>query len=253
MSGKKGNAERYLTARGLVATGSGRRDEDSVAGIHLSWRPKDVVEFPGGAYVQIANHGWRYGLAGDDLKPARRGFVAVRHALPVPELYVASDVLGALSPFNVMAGVVNVVASVGLGGGEGESSSAIRSLSRRCSPLDVPDGLRFHVWCDKERMPEGQALLTPDVLALIGEVSTSCDVELNDGWLIAYNAFGDVSTQDEETWTWVLSVASRLGDLLTLWGDGRDFSTAWPWYDAERVERPRKLDGSLRFLKRRRG
>ena len=131
-----------------------------------------MVEFPGGAYVQIANHGWRYGLAGDDLKPARRGFVAVRHALPVPELYVASDVLGALSPFNVMAGVVNVVASVGLGGGEGESSSAIRSLSRRCSPLDVPDGLRFHVWCDKERMPEGQALLTPDVLALIGEVST---------------------------------------------------------------------------------
>lgn len=244
------SAER-LASLGLESTGSVSREDDAVTGIHLSWKPKDVVEFPGDAYVQVANHGWRYGLAGDDLKPARRGFIAVRHAVDVPRVYVESVRLGALSPFNLAAGTLNVVASIGLGGGDSTSSSPIRSFRRRSEELPVPEASPFTVLSPKEQAPRAQALLDPAALELLTWLSRSFDVELNAGWLIAYNVFGDVSTEDEETWEWVLSATSRLGDLLNGWGDQRDFAAAWPWYARERVERPRKLDGSLRFLQRR--
>lgn len=244
----KATREDLAAAHGLTHVGSVRDLDRKVVGVHLSWTPKNVVEFSGEPYVQIANHGWKYGLGGGDFKPSRRGFIAVRHQLRIPDMYVASHTTGATTAQSVATSVVNVASVLDLGGSD--STSALRSFARRCEELEVPEQAPFKVLCLKDRLEEGRALLTPQALELIEWLAQSFDVEWGENWLLVYNAFGDVSTEDPEVWEWVLSVASRLGDLLTAWGDPRDFAAAWPWYVQERVERPASLDGPLRFLKR---
>lgn len=97
---------------------------------------------------------------------------------------------------------------------------------------------------------EATALLTPEVLDLLSWLTQSFDVEVAPGWMVASSVYGDVTTPDDDVWTWVFSATSRVLDLVRALGAEDDISGRWPGYTSTRVERPRRLDGSLRFLQR---
>ena len=69
VAGSNATREDLAAEHGLTHVGSVRDLLRKVRGVHLSWTPKNVVEFDGDPYVQISNHGWKYGLGGGDFKP----------------------------------------------------------------------------------------------------------------------------------------------------------------------------------------
>lgn len=234
----------------LGLTFVGTVDQDAaLTGIGIEPPCKDVVEFTGDPQLQWGNSGWKNWIG--DFNPSRRGYVAVSHRLAAPHLYLDSTTFGALSPLNVASSVIDVLGAFdGDNGGSVSSEAQFRSAGRK---LSLPKGVGFSAVVEKARADEGEEMvLRSDVMPLLSWLAQSFDVELREGWLIASSAFGDVSTADAEIWDWVFSVTSRMIDLLRLWGAEETVGTSWPGYTSQRVERPKKLDGSLSFLKRNR-
>ncbi len=274
MFGRKKTIAHHASAHGLVPV-EGDGPEHEVQGVHVEWMPVDVVQAPGEPYVQFGNHGSKYGLGDDLTKPSRRGYIAVRHSQQVPHLYVEGPVFGALTPGNVASSVIKVLGVIGNDTGQPPAWS-FGAFAENSEKIELPRGVGFRALCwtghgerkknterslgtkvgDQEKLREralleaGGALPTPEAIRVLTWLCQSFDVELREGWLVAYSSYGDVTTTEDEVWAWVLSAASRLLDLLRIWGAESSLGSAAAWFTEDWVERPKSLDGSLSFLRR---
>lgn len=208
----------------------------------------DVVRTVVGPSIAWGNTGEKYWIS-DSGKPGRRGYIAVRHDLDLPDLYLRSTDAGALTVTNLAArglarglAVFNAIPSAE---SDPEPGHGIKAFERRSVALAVPASAGFVAHGDKNRAAQGRELLTGESLELLSWVSRSFDVEVHGEWLVAHCNYGDVSTDDPQIWAWVLSVTSRLLDVLDQWGPEGLRADSWARYTSERIERPTSRDGVL--------
>lgn len=208
----------------------------------------DVVEVSASPRIRCGNDGHKYWVIRDDGRPGRRGFIAIEHGLDLPHVVVTSSAFGAKTPTNVVAATGQLALSIASLAADVDASTGDNPNSlfmRKAEQLDTGRRGPFKAHVAKPDASRGQALLTPEATELLAELARSFDVEVRDGWLWAHSSFGDVVTAEDDVWEWTLSSASRLVDLARHWGAGASFGQEWAGYTAERVERPRRLDGAL--------
>lgn len=249
----------FAAANGLdyrAAVGLDVPDAPQLPGLHFVHRCKDVVATRTEPYVELGNLGPKL-MIGDNFEPHRGGYIAVRHGLPLPHVYLDAGKFGALSPKNVVAAAITVASFFDESAG-GDDDSPLGKFRKAAPRLDLGRGkLNFTARCPKDEADRARALLTGEPLAIANDIATSFDLELCDSWLFAYNNYGEVSTTHADVWAWVFSTASRMIDLMhalaelmppgtTVAAPGRDL----PIYTTRHVERPSRVEGSLKFLKR---
>lgn len=232
---------------GMTYTARIDRDDREPRGMCFEDPCKDVVQTIGEPYVQFGNTGWKYWVGDDDFKPSRRGYIAIRHELVLPRLVLETRSGGALSPLNVASNVLTVLSAFD----ENRDSvrTPVRAFADKATELTVPSGLRMRAWGAKEQAKDAAGLLAVAPTSALHDLASSFDVDIREGWVVAFSTFGDLSTDDPEIWEWAFASASRLIDLLRVWGDP-DFGQEWAHYTPESVQRPASLDGSLRVLAR---
>lgn len=233
-------------AHGFAYVGRGDRGELAVEGMLLdipgNRESNDVVELTGDLSIQVGNNGWKYGPVDDDLRPSRRGYIAIQHRLEVPHMLAETIGFGAKSVLNVGSAVLRFASGWS---SESDPDSPIASFGRDSEKLPLPKDSGFRARCEKDGIAAGSELLTPEALRIMSGSADSFDIEIRSGWVLIYSNYGDLVTRDTETWDWVLSSASRVVDLLRLWGAGPEWAHGWEHYSQEWVERPRKLGGAL--------
>ncbi len=264
----------HASEYGLNAVANAQEPQHHVQGVNFVWAPLDVVETLGEPYVQFGNHGFKFSIGDDLTKPGRRGYIAVQHAQVVPHLYVEGPTVGALTVKNVAASAIKVLGTFSNDTGS-PPGWTFGPFAANSEQIDLPEVTAFRALCwtghgerkkkprslkkreaaqdeqrEKALLAAGTTLLNPEAIGVLAWLCQSFDVELRDGWLVAYSAYGDVTTNDDEVWDWVLSAASRLVDLLQIWGIESPRADDFGWYTAKRAERPTSLDGSLNFLRR---
>ncbi|WP_408898011.1 hypothetical protein ACJ5H2_02630 [Nocardioides sp. R1-1] len=223
---------------------------------------KDVVATRGEPKVEFGNHGWRYWKGSDDLVPSRQGYIAVQHGRALPHVLVSfAGAVGAMTPLNLASAAITAVGQLNFEDVTDSDGSPFEKFRTKGTRVELPAGAEVTAHTEKGREGEAQELLSGETLAALADLARSFTVEVREGWLLAYSHYGDVSTRDPEVWAWVFSVASRMLDLAQLWRETHPAAAgeyvaagfderAVPFYTDQRVERPSKLDGSLRFLKR---
>lgn len=215
----------------------------------------DVVCWPGPPYVELGNNGWRIGV-GDGGRPSRRGYLAVRHDLGLPYAFVRTKNSGSVTPMHAVAIAWEVLGD--LAQAAEETTQGGRGWGQGVE-VDPESAKHFQLYSEKGQESEVRGLLSEASLSILRELTASFDVHVTESWLFAYGYHGDVSTSDPEVWAWVFSVASRMLDLVEVWGElvpsqpggqvagsHRDL----PFYTSRRLERPEKLDGPLKLPKR---
>lgn len=249
MFGSKKTVAGLAADYGLTYVSEVGPHSDDVEAMNLDGTRKDVAETVGGLRAQFGNHGTKYWIGDSDNRPSRRGYIAVQHGLQVPRMYLESFAFGAVTPLNVASTVLNFVSI--FDNAEGATSQAPSQVFyRQSETIKLPKGAGFRPQCERGRVEEGRALLTTDAMAILKELARSFDVEVRDGWLLAYSSYGDITTKDPEVWEWAFGATSRMIDLVRLWGADAHFAAEWSHYTAEWVPRPKSLDGTLGFLKR---
>ena len=252
---RSGAIEEFARANRLAYAASTQPEERDLPGLLLTGECKDVVATTVEPRVEFGNHGWRFWVGSDDLVPSRLGYIAVRHGLDLPHVLVDfAGVLGAATPLNVASAALTALSIFDEDKTEADQSPIAR-FKHRSERVDLPDGAGLTAHGEKGRIDEAAAVLSTDALPILADLAGSFAVEIRDGWLIVYSFYGDVSTQDPEVWAWVFSSASRMLDLVGLWETTRVAAGSAHrhepgFYTERRVERPTKLDGALRFLKR---
>jgi len=223
-------------------------------GLYFGRRCTDVVATRTAPYVELGNLGWRFVVA-TDFEPHRRGYVAVRHDLPLPHVFCSARGSRGLSATGVLS-TVAAVASLLDENAAGDDDSPLGRFRRGATELDPgPTATGVRPYCRKGEEHRARALLTGDALALLEELAADFDVELHDSWLFAYARHGDVSTRDPAVWAWAFSAASRMVDLarvlagLLPGGATVPPSGDPPFYTARRVARPARAE-ALRLRKR---
>lgn len=198
-------------------------------------------------YLEIGNHGWRYGKGEDDGSPARRGYIAIRHGFDLPRMYLQSQDPGAATVLAAASTVVNLSGFFDLERLD-PTITPVESFRRRATRLELPPSLGFITYVDAEQAPRATALIDGPAAPLLSELAASFDVEVEREWIYAYSNFGELSTLDPEVWAWAFGSASRLLDVLAAWGTDIGDVRGRAWYTARHTPRPRKLDGELRAL-----
>lgn len=239
-------------------------------------------------YLEIGNHGWRYWKADDDGSPSRRGYIAIRHGLGLPRMYLASLGSGAATVLAAASTVVNVAGYFDLGSQE-PTTTPVDDFRRRATKLDLPPSIGFTTYVEagysttnrakaelkakfgRKAKAEGKllaaheaeldvaravtaaALVSGPAAPLLSGLAASFDIEVEGEWIYAYSTFGELSTLDPEIWAWAFGSASRLIDVLSVWGLNAIAVHDRAWYTPESIGRPRKVDGELRALLPRQG
>ena len=243
----------------------------------------DADPASGAPHVEIGNHGWRFWKADDDGSPSRRGYIAIRHGLDLPRMYLAARGPGAATVLAAASTVVNVAGSFDPERSE-PTITPVDGFRKRATRLELPESLGFTAYVEANRLmtsrakadlkaefghkaraeAKRRAKLEPELDAaraaraeglvrgpaapLLSELATSFDIEVEGDWIYAYSSFGELSTLDPEIWAWAFGSASRLIDVLEAWGLDASGTRNHPWYTPESIERPRKIDGELRAL-----
>lgn len=258
LSRLRGDDTGALTA---FARANGLRHETEPHGSIVSFGPReraqvdDLVTFAGRPEVEFGNCGSSFSVDFDHLPP-RFGFIAVRHGLDLPLLTASfHGVVGAKTIGNVGTLALNVLGTLAADSSDHAPGPYARFRAGSVTLLRArSDGVTVNAAEQDEAA--ARALLTPPVVAELTELSRSFLVEIRRDWAFAHSFYGDVSTTDPEVWAWVFSVASRMLDLTHGWqqawppldptvpGRAPD-PRAVPFYTAQRVPRPRRLDGVL--------
>lgn len=258
-----GSIEEFARANGLDYDAGVKGDLPSLL-IGAQSVCKDVVATRDEPKVEFGNHGWRYWKGSDDLVPSRQGYIAVRHGRALPHVLVsfAGGAVGAMTPLNLASAAITAVGQLNIQedvtDNDGSPFEKFRTKGVR---VDLPADAGLTAHTEQGREGEAQALLSGEAVPVLADLARSFTVEVREGWLLVYSHYGDVSTKDPEVWAWVFSVASRMLDLAQLWrqthppAEGEYVAAGFdersvPFYTDQRVDRPSKLDGSLRFLKR---
>lgn len=173
--------------------------------------------------------------------PDRRGLIVLHHRADLPHMYLSSDAFGSLEPLRAVAMGFALLKSFS----EHSDAATPSAFTASAQKLSVPKDSGFKAVCEPDRADHGQALLTGEAMPLLSWLARSFDLEVRGDCLIATNNYRDISTDDREVWEWAFSTASRLIDLVRLWGADPDFGACWELYTSEWIERPRKLDGAL--------
>ena len=126
-------------AHGFAYLGRGDRGELAVEGMLLdipgNRESNDVVELTGDLSIQVGNNGWKYGPVDDDLRPSRRGYIAIQHRLEVPHMLAETKSFGAKSVLNVGSAVLRFA----LGwSSESDLDNPISSFGRDCEKPPLP-------------------------------------------------------------------------------------------------------------------
>lgn len=232
-----------------------------------------VLDDEGTTYLEIGNHGWRYWLGEDDGSPSRRGYIAMRHGLDLPHMYLDRRGPGAATALAAASTVINVAGFFDPERSD-PSLTAVDRFRHRALRLDLPTALGFTAYVEREGAPDKKSfgrkakaeaareaeilddrrtatalpLIDGSASALLSELAESFDIEIDREWVFLYSAFGELSTLDPEIWAWAFGAASRLTDLLAIWGEDVGDRRGRTWYTADRIQRPRKADGELRAL-----
>ncbi len=201
---------------------------------------ESVVSYPSVPQVEFGNYGWRYLPSDLNEHPNRRGYVAVQHGMDLPEVFTQDTSLRDRPSLLGMASkVIEIVDFF-----DPDSPVDSRDEGGAGPPypyqrLDLPPGHEFVAWAEKKRYDEASGLVTGYAFRLLAEIATSFDIEMQGGWLFVYSHHGELSTLDPDTWAWAFSVASRMLDIVDLWGAdfGGDRSDV-PFYTTHRIERP---------------
>lgn len=235
---------------------------------------------------EFGNHGWRFWKGEGDGSPSRRGYIAIRHGLALPHLYLDANGPGAAT---LLAAASTVVNAAGFFDFERTSvdESAVDAFRKRAVALDLPTSAGFTAYVDAGRPSErtaaagrkapfgrnspfgrksqaraadeaaaaraedlaaAEALLTGPAGPLLAELADSFDVEVEENWVFAYSTFGELSTLEPEIWAWAFGSASRLVDVLEIWGLDATELRQQAWYTSDRIERPARVDGALQAL-----
>lgn len=246
------------------------------------------VSDDGTPYLEIGNHGWRFWKAEDDGSPSRRGYIAIRHDLDLPHMYLASRGPGAATVLAAASTVVNVAGYFDLGS-QDPTTTPVDDFRRRATKLELPPSSGFAAYVeagysttgrskaelrrqfgrkaraegkllaarepelDAARAAAAAALLDGPAASQLSLLADSFDIEVEREWIFAYSSFGELSTLDPEIWAWAFGSASRLVDVLEAWGAKLPGARDRPWYTAEHIERPQKVEGELRALMPKRG
>lgn len=196
--------------------------------------------------IEFGNHGFRFLLHENDLSPTRRGYIAIRHDLEAPHMFLRSHTPGAMTPLAVASPVVNFLGAFDFERSDPAHTSLDVFRERAAILDDLPDA-PYRAYVEPGLEDQARTLLVGSAAPHLAELSESFDVENDGGWLFAYSYFGDVSTVDPESWAWAFAAASRMLDVLEAWG--ADYSSArLPWRTERVVRRPKHLDGALRAL-----
>lgn len=243
----------------------------------------EVDPAAGAPHVEIGNHGWRYWKADDDGSPSRRGYIAIRHGLDLPRMYLAARGPGAATVLAAASTVVNVAGFFDFERSE-PTITPVDGFRKRATRLELPESLGFTAYVeanrpmtkktkaelkaefgrkakaeakrmaqlepelDAARAARAEALIDGPAAPLLSELAASFDLEVERDWIYAYSSFGELSTLDPEIWAWAFGSASRLIDVLVMWGLDASGTRDRVWYTSESIERPRKVDGELRAL-----
>lgn len=176
-----------------------------------------------------------------DGAPDRRGLIVLQHQTDLPHMYLNSDALGSLEPLRAVAMGFALLSSSSEHSDSPRASAFIASTQK----LSVPKKSGFDAMCEPDRAEDGQLLLGADAMPLLTWLAQSFDIEVRGDCLIATNNYRDISTDDRQIWEWAFSAASRMIDLVRLWGADPGFGDGWELYTPEWIERPRKLNGAL--------
>lgn len=194
--------------------------------------------------IEFGNHGFRFLLHESDLSPTRRGYIAIRHDLQLPHMLLRSHTPGAMTPIAVASPVVNFLGAFDFERTD-PSHTALDAFRERAVILDDLPDAPFKAYLEPGHEDHARNLLAGDAAPHLADLSRSFDIENDGGWLLVYSYFGDISTVDPETWAWAFAAASRMLDVLEVWG--ADYSAAHlPWRTGRVVKRPKHLDGALR-------
>lgn len=243
----------------------------------------DVDPAAGAPHVEIGNHGWRYWKAEGDGSPSRRGYIAIRHGLDLPNMYLDARGPGAATVLAAASVAIDVAGFFDFDRSQPDVTP-VDSFRKRATRLELPSSLGFSAYVeagysttarakaelkaefgrkakaeakrraqlepeqDAARAARATALIEGPAAPLLSELAASFDVEVDRDWIYAYSNFGELSTLDPEIWAWAFGSASRLIDVLAVWGLDVNATRSHRWYTAESVERPRKVDGELRAL-----
>ena len=234
-------------------------------------------------YLEIGNHGWRYWKGEDDGSPSRRGYIAIRHGLDLPRMYLDSRSTGAATVLAAASTVVNVAGFFDLERPD-PTLTPVESFRKRATRLELTGEPGFTAYVeardlstsraqaelkaefgrkakaegklraarepelDAARAARASVLLDGPAAPLLSELSGSFDIEVEREWIYAYSRFGELSTLDSEIWAWAFGCASRLVEVLAAWGLDTSGAGDRAWYTADRIERPEKVGGELRAL-----
>lgn len=216
----------FAAANGLTYRATVTNAGADQPGIHLDDDMDHVVATLGGPesaagsvtpYVEFGNH-------------MSRGYIAVRHDLLLPHVVVHSRFAGKKANALATAAVLGWVAldTVAADRSSDESPTKSGRFMKVATKLKdyppktiLPDGSGkprrpFSVYIAKPDLAAGIALVKGPAVSALYEFARSFHLEFREGWLIAYNQYGEVSTTDPDTWAWIFSTASRMLDLLDL-------------------------------------
>ncbi|GAB2558268.1 hypothetical protein [Leucobacter ruminantium] len=243
----------------------------------------DTDPAAGAPHIEVGNHGWRYWKAEGDGSPSRRGYIAIRHCLDLPRMYLAARGPGAATVLAAASTVVNVAGFFDFERSEPDVTP-VDSFRKRATRLELPPSLGFTAYVDAKwsttsrakadlkaefgrkagaeakrraklepeldaaRAATAEALIDGPAASLLSELAESFDIEVERDWIYAYSSFGELSTLDPEIWAWAFGSASRLIDVLAAWGLDASGTRDRAWYTSESIERPSKVDGELRAL-----
>ncbi|OFI39438.1 hypothetical protein BIU82_13995 [Arthrobacter sp. SW1] len=236
--------ERFGQANGLLYKRQAydMHRPDSMPGLIFTGECEDILGYQGPPAVEFGNHR----SVGSEVARAF-GYVAVRHDLALPHLVLDSLANDSERP-NAWAGIYarkDNYSSLNENYRGSDSGTPLGRFARRETiVLDGETDKHFRTYCEPGQEAYVRAFLTGDTLRLMTHVTASFDVEVTGSWIFLYGYSFDVSTDEPERWAWILSLTSRVMDLIAALGEAAGQRPQWerpPFYTADWVQRPASL------------